>query len=77
MKVALKWGMSKGASVIAKSFNSERLKENIGSFNLKLDEEDLDGIDNLEERKIMRGDFLINQTTSPYKKVQDLWDDEI
>lgn len=76
-QVALKWGMSKGASVIAKSFNSERLKENIGSFNLKLDEEDLDGIDNLEERKIMRGDFLINQTTSPYKKVQDLWDDEI
>ncbi|KAK9914021.1 hypothetical protein M0R45_037820 [Rubus argutus] len=31
----------------------------------------------LEERKIMRGEFLVNQTTSPYKTLEDLWDDEI
>ena len=77
MKVALKWGLSKGVSVIVKSFNEERLKENIGALDLKLDDQDFLKIDKLEERKIMRGEFLINETTSPYKTIQQLWDDEI
>ena len=77
MKVALKWGLSKGVSVIVKSFNEGRLKENIGALDLKLDDQDFLKIDKLEERKIMRGEFLINETTSPYKTIQQLWDDEI
>lgn len=77
MKVALKWGLTKGASVIVKSFNKERMKQNMASINLKLDDEDLIQIDQMEERKIMRGDFLVNQTTSPYKTLEDLWDNEI
>ncbi|KAF3433160.1 hypothetical protein FNV43_RR24262 [Rhamnella rubrinervis] len=76
-QVALKWGLSKGASVIVKSFNEDRLRENIGALELKLDDQDFLKIDRLEERKIMRGEFLVNQTTSPYKTIQQLWDDEI
>ncbi|OMO98147.1 Aldo/keto reductase [Corchorus olitorius] len=76
-QVALKWGLSRGASVIVKSFNPGRLKENIASLNLKLDDKDLNEIDKLEERKIMRGEFLVNDTTSPYKTLEDLWDYEI
>lgn len=77
MKVALKWGLTKGASVIVKSFNEERMRENMASFNIKLDDEDLLQIDNLEERKIMRGEYLVNETTSPYRTLGDLWDNEI
>lgn len=77
MKVALKWGLTKGASVIVKSFNEERMRENMASFNIKLDAEDLLQIDNLEERKIMRGEYLVNETTSPYRTLGDLWDNEI
>ncbi|KAK8690565.1 hypothetical protein V6N13_074097 [Hibiscus sabdariffa] len=76
-QVALKWGLSRGASVIVKSFDPDRLRENMASLDLKLDEEDLIEIGKLEERKIMRGDFLVNDTTSPYKSLQDLWDYEI
>ncbi|KAK2653503.1 hypothetical protein Ddye_013359 [Dipteronia dyeriana] len=76
-QVALKWGLSKGSSVIVKSFNQERMRENMASINLKLDDEDVIQMDKLKEWKIMRGDFLVNQTTSPYKTIQDLWDDEI
>ncbi|XP_021287004.1 NADPH-dependent aldo-keto reductase, chloroplastic [Herrania umbratica] len=76
-QVALNWGLSKGASVIVKSFNPDRLKENVASFSLKLDDEDLLEIDKLEERKMMRGEFLVNDTTSPYKTLEDLWDYEI
>lgn len=41
VKVALKWGVRKGASVIAQSFNEERMKDNMAALNLKLDDEDL------------------------------------
>lgn len=77
MKVALKWGLSKGSSVIVKSFNQHRMEENIGSFYLKLDDQDFLEIDKLEEWKIMRGEFLVNERTSPYRTIQDLWDGEI
>ncbi|KAA8539792.1 hypothetical protein F0562_026484 [Nyssa sinensis] len=76
-QVALRWGLSKGASVIVKSFSKDRMKENLGTLDLRLDDQDLINIENMEERKIMRGEFLVNQTTSPYKTLQDLWDDEI
>ncbi|KAI4323819.1 hypothetical protein L6164_023398 [Bauhinia variegata] len=76
-QVALRWALSKGSSVIVKSFNQERMKENIGSFGLRLEDEDMFDFDQLEERKIMRGEFLVNETTSPYKSIEDLWDYEI
>ncbi|OIT30732.1 aldo-keto reductase family 4 member c9 [Nicotiana attenuata] len=76
-QVALRWGLSQGSSVIVKSFNPRRMKENIGALQLKLDEWDLHNINKMEERKIMRGDWLSNDTTSPYRTIGELWDDEI
>ncbi|KAI9073104.1 hypothetical protein K1719_044934 [Acacia pycnantha] len=40
-QVALRWGLSKGSSVIVKSFNEERMNENIASFELNLEEEEM------------------------------------
>jgi diketogulonate reductase-like aldo/keto reductase len=77
LKVALKWGLTKGSSVIVKSFSEERMEENMGSFDLNLDDEDILEIEKLDEMKIMRGEFHVNQTTSPYKTIEELWDDEI
>lgn len=76
-KVALRWGLDKGASVITKSFNPERMKENLGALELQLDEDDFAEIERLGEYKLMRGEFLVNDTTSPYKSIQELWDGEI
>ncbi|XP_071723533.1 NADPH-dependent aldo-keto reductase, chloroplastic [Rutidosis leptorrhynchoides] len=76
-QVALKWGLSKGSSVIVKSFNGERMKENKAAFDITLDTVDIKEIDKLEEWKLMRGEFLCNHTTSPYKSIQQLWDGEI
>lgn len=77
-QVALSWGLSKGASVIAKSFNQERLRENKGALELKLEDDEILKIDSkLKEVKIMRGDVYVNDATSPYKTIQELWDDEI
>ncbi|CAN1159122.1 NADPH-dependent aldo-keto reductase, chloroplastic [Linum perenne] len=76
-QVALQWGISKGASVVVKSFNQRRIRENMDSFHLKLDDRDVEEIDGLRESKIMRGEFLVNDTTSPYRSIEELWDDEI
>ncbi|XP_052186329.1 NADPH-dependent aldo-keto reductase, chloroplastic-like [Diospyros lotus] len=75
-QVALRWGLLKGASMIVKSFNEGRLKENMGALDLRLDDQDLRDIEKMEERKIMRGEVYVNKTTSPYKTLQDLWDDD-
>ncbi|XP_059306309.1 probable NAD(P)H-dependent oxidoreductase 2 [Lycium ferocissimum] len=75
--VALRWGLSQGSSVIVKSFNPRRMKENIGALHLKLDEWDLLDINKMEERKIMRGECLSNDPTSPYRTIEELWDGEI
>lgn len=77
LKVALQWGLLKGSSVIVKSFNEDRLRENFGALDLKLDGEDCLEIEKLEEKKILRGEYFVNDTTSPYKTIQDLWDGEI
>jgi len=53
------------------------MKENMGSFDLRLDDEDMLEIEKLEEMKIMRGEFHVNETTSPYKTIEELWDGEI
>lgn len=63
--------------MIVKSFNQERLWENMEALNVKLDDQDLTDIEKMEEWKIMRGEFLVNDSTSPYKTIEDLWDGEI
>ncbi|KAK6936298.1 NADP-dependent oxidoreductase domain [Dillenia turbinata] len=76
-QVALKWGLSKGSTVIVKSFNPDRMRENLGALNLNLDDQDLLEIEKMEERKILRGDVYCNDTTSPYRTIDDIWDGEI
>ncbi|KAL3647503.1 hypothetical protein CASFOL_008471 [Castilleja foliolosa] len=70
--VALRWGLSKGSSVIVKSFNEERLKENMGALDLSLEANDIAEIEKMEEMKLMRGEVYVNKKTSPYKTIQDL-----
>ncbi|KAH7854575.1 hypothetical protein Vadar_015519 [Vaccinium darrowii] len=76
-QVALSWGLSTDGSVIVKSFNKHRMKENMRALDLRLDDRDFHDIERMQEWKIMRGEFLVNETTSPYNTTQDLWDDEI
>ncbi|KAE8705243.1 putative Ccr4-not transcription complex [Hibiscus syriacus] len=68
---------SKGGLGKAAGSTTSMMKENMASLDLKLDDDDLIEIDKLEERKIMRADFLVNDTTSPYRSLEDLWDYEI
>ncbi|ERN00753.1 hypothetical protein AMTRI_Chr13g83610 [Amborella trichopoda] len=76
-QIALRWALESGVSVVAKSFNEERMQENWGVSDWVLDAEDHCKINDLSQMKFMRGDFLVNNTTSPYKTIEELWDGEI
>ncbi|KAJ4954977.1 hypothetical protein NE237_011760 [Protea cynaroides] len=74
-QVALGWGLSKGVSVIVKSFNEGRMKENMKALTLRLDEEDVAEIERFEEKRLLQATFIVNDTTSPYKSLQDVWEE--
>lgn len=53
-QVALAWGMGRGYSVIPKSQHADRIKENFGSANCKLEEEDYTTIAKLGKKYLKR-----------------------
>lgn len=46
-QIVLRWGIQRGCSVIPKSVNPDRLRENISVFDFTLTEEEMDAIDSL------------------------------
>ncbi|XP_057823253.2 aldo-keto reductase family 4 member C10 [Cryptomeria japonica] len=76
-QVMLRWGLEQGASVLPKSYNTDRIFSNFQIFDWSLTPDDHDKIDMLKQVKLFRGDAFVNSTTGPYKTVEELWDGEI
>ncbi|KAK9150886.1 hypothetical protein Syun_009195 [Stephania yunnanensis] len=75
-QVALRWGYEQGVSLITKSFNKQRLEENLDIFDWKLTKEELQKIGLLSQTRI--GTFCeFVFPGSPYKTVEEFWDDEM
>ncbi|KAL8159917.1 hypothetical protein V2J09_001454 [Rumex salicifolius] len=75
-QVCLRWAYEQGVSVLVKSFNQERMRQNLDIFDWNLSEEE-----NLQIQKIpqARG-FPYTHITgdgTPYKTLEHLWDGEI
>ncbi|TQD74355.1 hypothetical protein C1H46_040111 [Malus baccata] len=51
MQIALRWVYQQGVSLITKSFNKERINQNIDIFGWSLTEEELDEISRLPQQK--------------------------
>ena len=66
----MRWVYEQGVSVVVKSFNKERMKENIDIFDWDLSEEERHKISQLPQRKGFPDQGL-------YKSVEELWDDHI
>ncbi|KAL3512470.1 hypothetical protein ACH5RR_025187 [Cinchona calisaya] len=75
-QVALRWIYQQGASLIVKSFNKERMKQNIQIFDWELTEEEMDRILQIPQSRGFGGDMFIHPT-GPYKSVEELWDGDI
>ncbi|KAK1271667.1 Aldo-keto reductase family 4 member C9 [Acorus gramineus] len=76
-QVALRWGLQMGHSVLPKSTNEERVKVNFDVFDWSIPEDLFAKFSEIEQRRLVTGDFVVHETLSPYKSVQELWDGEI
>ncbi|XP_058105693.1 non-functional NADPH-dependent codeinone reductase 2-like [Magnolia sinica] len=75
-QVALRWIYEQEVSMVVKSFNKERLKENLQIFGWGLTESEVHLIDQLPQRKIVHAKRFIS-ASGPYKSLEEFWDGEI
>ncbi|XP_075672351.1 non-functional NADPH-dependent codeinone reductase 2-like [Castanea sativa] len=75
-QVCLRWIYEQGAAPIVKSYNKERLKENLQIFDWELSEDDYDKIGQIKQRRLMPREELVS-AHGPYKSVEELWDGEL
>ncbi|TQE05742.1 hypothetical protein C1H46_008648 [Malus baccata] len=76
-QVCIRWVYQAGATLAVKSYNKERLKQNVDIFDWKLSETDIEKISQIPQRKMMlREDMVSVNGPSPYKSLEDLWDGE-
>eukprot|EP00262_Sarcandra_glabra_P015789 TRINITY_DN495_c1_g1_i2.p1 TRINITY_DN495_c1_g1~~TRINITY_DN495_c1_g1_i2.p1 ORF type:complete len:315 (+),score=40.03 TRINITY_DN495_c1_g1_i2:28-945(+) len=75
-QIALRWVYEQGASLLVKSFNKERMGENLKIFDWVLSDQDKEKISQIPQRKVNLGKEFI-AIDGPYKSVEELWDGEI
>lgn len=74
MQVALRWSLDHGVGVVVKSSNPSRMAQNLNVFGWNLDEEDHKKIATMPRFRLQDGKIWINQTTSPYRSHQEIYD---
>ncbi len=62
--------------VVVKSSNADRIAENNAVWDWKLSEEDLERFSEIKPQTRVLATAWCNNTTSPYKSVEELWDGE-
>ncbi|KAG9444846.1 hypothetical protein H6P81_016186 [Aristolochia fimbriata] len=77
-QVCLRWVYEQNVSLLVKSFNKERMKENQEILDWELSKEDLQRIDQLPQYRSVSGESLnFIADTGPYKTVQELFDEDV
>ncbi|XP_009408565.2 non-functional NADPH-dependent codeinone reductase 2 isoform X2 [Musa acuminata AAA Group] len=75
-QVCLRWGVEQGGSIVVKSFNKERLKENMEIFDWHLKEEDKERLSLVPQKRLI----LVHPFISPnglYKSHAEFWDGDV
>ncbi|PIN18758.1 Aldo/keto reductase family protein [Handroanthus impetiginosus] len=75
-QVALRWIHEEGASIIVKSFNNERMRENLDILDWKLTDEEVKQIKQISQCRGLLGQLFLHEN-GPYKTLEQLWDGEI
>ncbi|XP_061364595.1 methylecgonone reductase-like [Gastrolobium bilobum] len=74
-QVALRWIYEQGTSPIAKSFNKERMKQNLEIFDWELSQEELQKLSQIPQRRTVTGEQFVSEN-GPFKSLEELWDGE-
>ncbi|MED6160391.1 hypothetical protein PIB30_051168 [Stylosanthes scabra] len=72
-QVALKWIVEQGAIPIVKSFNKERMGENLEIFQWELTHEESQKFSQIAQQRMFNGEIFISEN-GPYKSLEEFWD---
>ncbi|XAR65008.1 Codeinone reductase (NADPH) [Bertholletia excelsa] len=75
-QICLRWSYQQGVGIIVKSFNKERMKENLEIFDWELTDEEMKKIEEIPQRRGCLGEEYISEN-GPFKSVEELWDGEL
>ncbi|KAK4582288.1 hypothetical protein RGQ29_025460 [Quercus rubra] len=77
-QVLVRWAIQRGTSVVPKSSNPERIKENIKVFGWKIPEQDFQALCSIpDQRRVLDGeDLFVNKESGPFRSADDIWDHE-
>ncbi|KAG8649364.1 NADPH-dependent aldo-keto reductase, chloroplastic [Manihot esculenta] len=76
-QVALRWGLQMGHSVLPKSTNEARIKENFDVFDWSIPDDLLAKFSEIEQVRLIRGTGFVDETYGVYRTVEELWDGEV
>ncbi|CAI0471116.1 unnamed protein product [Linum tenue] len=73
-QVALRWIYEQGAIPIVKSFNKDRMRQNLDIFDWELTQDEVSRIEQrIPQQRGFSGEMFVSET-GPYKSVDELWD---
>lgn len=77
-QILVRWAIQRGTSVLPKSSNPERIKENIKVFGWEIPQEDFKVLCTLtEQKRVLNGeDLFVNKEGGPFRTPADIWDHE-
>ncbi|XWS69077.1 hypothetical protein CRYUN_Cryun04dG0148600 [Craigia yunnanensis] len=75
-QVCLRWAFEQGITFVVKSFNKERMKENLQIFDWALSSDDYNKIKEIQQHRLMPKLEMISPH-GPFKTLEELWDGEI
>lgn len=75
-QVALRWGLQKGHSVLPKSINEARIRDNFDVFDWSIPDELFAKFDEIKQQRLVTAEFFIGEN-GVFKSVEEFWDGEI
>ncbi|XP_049404402.1 non-functional NADPH-dependent codeinone reductase 2-like [Solanum stenotomum] len=75
-QVALRWGYEQGIGVVVKSYNKERMKQNLEIFDWSLSDDECRKISEITQSRACLGKDYTSPY-GPYKTMEELWDEEL
>ncbi|KAK4582042.1 hypothetical protein RGQ29_025274 [Quercus rubra] len=76
-QVALRWGVQMGHSVLPKSTNEARIKENHDVLDWSIPDDLFAKLSEIEQERLIKGTVFVHETLGDYKTIEELWDGEL
>ncbi|CAN6807714.1 unnamed protein product [Brassica oleracea] len=76
-QVALRWGLQMGNSVLPKSTNEGRTRENLDVFDWSIPDDLFAKFSDIEQARLLDVSFFVHETLGSYRSLEELWDGEM